>query len=109
MNICVSSEAGIEGAIHTVREQEDPGMGETWEEIWERPETEDQARLRVELECKSYMIESGRSLATILEDREVEKEAKESELENKEGLAEYLKDWEDGIFVQAVQEEMEVN
>ena len=49
VNLCASLDAGIEGAINTVRELEELGRGETVEERWERLETEDQARLIFEL------------------------------------------------------------
>ena len=53
------------------------------------------------------MREIGKTLETILEEREGEEDAKDSDSDKKEDLAKNLKSWEDGLFRQEAMEEME--
>ena len=54
------------------------------------------------------MRESGRTLATISEEREGVEEAEELDSDKKEDVAENLKAWGDGPFTQEALEETEV-
>ena len=74
VNLCAGLEAGIEGTIHAVREQEDLGREETRTERRERLESEEQTRLREDPERKRERRQQVRSLATIPEGTEGEEE-----------------------------------
>ena len=67
MNLCAGLEAGIEGDIFTVREQEELGRGETLTEWRDRLKSAKQNRLREDLERKRERKRQGRALAMIPE------------------------------------------
>ena len=79
MNICAGLKAGIEGAIHAVRKQEELIREETGTERRERLESAEKTRLREDLERKRERRQQGSALATIPEEREEEEEAEASD------------------------------
>ena len=75
VNLCAGLKAGIEGAIHAVRERDKIRRGEPVTERRERLELEEQTRLIEDLERKRERRQQGRALATITEETEGEEEA----------------------------------